>query len=53
MITLKAEFANEDKALWPGRVVYVVTQTGIQIRKPSWCRPPRCKTVKVDLPFMS
>lgn len=29
MITLKAEFANEDKALWPGRFVYVVTQTGI------------------------
>lgn len=29
MITLKAEFDNEDKALWPGRFVYVVTQTGI------------------------
>ena len=29
MITLKAAFANEDQALWPGRFVYVVTQTGI------------------------
>ncbi len=29
MITLKATFANEDQALWPGRFVYVVTQTGI------------------------
>jgi membrane fusion protein, multidrug efflux system len=29
MITLKAVFANEDKALWPGRFVYVVTQTGV------------------------
>ena len=29
MITLKAGFANEDKALWPGRFVYVVTQTGM------------------------
>jgi len=29
MITLKAVFANDDKALWPGRFVYVVTQTGV------------------------
>ena len=29
MITLKAVFPNEDQALWPGRFVYVVTQTGI------------------------
>lgn len=29
MITLKAVFPNEDKALWPGRFVYVVTQTGM------------------------
>ena len=29
MITLKAVFPNDDKALWPGRFVYVVTQTGI------------------------
>ena len=29
MITLKAVFSNEDQALWPGRFVYVVTQTGI------------------------
>jgi len=29
MITLKAVFANEDQALWPGRFVYVVTQTGL------------------------
>ncbi len=29
MITLKATFPNEDQALWPGRFVYVVTQTGI------------------------
>jgi multidrug efflux system membrane fusion protein len=29
MITLKAIFANEDQALWPGRFVYVVTQTGV------------------------
>jgi multidrug efflux system membrane fusion protein len=29
MITLKATFANTDQALWPGRFVYVVTQTGI------------------------
>jgi len=29
MITLKAIFPNEDKALWPGRFVYVVTQTGM------------------------
>jgi multidrug efflux system membrane fusion protein len=31
MITLKAVFANEDKALWPGRFVYVVTRTGIDV----------------------
>jgi len=29
MITLKAEFDNADQALWPGRFVYVVTQTGV------------------------
>jgi len=29
MITLKALFPNEDQALWPGRFVYVVTQTGL------------------------
>ncbi|MEJ1973076.1 MAG: efflux RND transporter periplasmic adaptor subunit [Lacunisphaera sp.] len=29
MITLKAVFDNADQALWPGRFVYVVTQTGI------------------------
>lgn len=29
MITLKALFDNADQALWPGRFVYVVTQTGI------------------------
>ena len=29
MITLKAAFANDDQALWPGRFVYVVTQTGL------------------------
>lgn len=29
MITLKAVFPNEDLALWPGRFVYVVTQTGL------------------------
>lgn len=29
MITLKAVFANEDTVLWPGRFVYVVTQTGV------------------------
>jgi multidrug efflux system membrane fusion protein len=29
MIMLKASFANEDQALWPGRFVYVVTQTGL------------------------
>lgn len=29
MITLKAVFANEDQALWPGRFVYVITQTGL------------------------
>jgi len=29
MITLKAVFANEDKGLWPGRFVYVVTEVGL------------------------
>jgi len=29
MITLKAIFPNEDQALWPGRFVYVITQTGL------------------------
>lgn len=29
MITLKAEFANTDKALWPGRFVTVTTQFGL------------------------
>ena len=29
MITLKAVFPNADQALWPGRFVYVVTETGI------------------------
>lgn len=29
MITLKAVFDNDDQALWPGRFVYVVTQTGV------------------------
>ena len=29
MITLKAVFPNEDKALWPGRFVYTVTQVGV------------------------
>lgn len=29
MITLKAIFANDDKALWPGRFVYAVTQVGM------------------------
>jgi len=29
MITLKAAFANTDQALWPGRFVYVVTETGV------------------------
>ncbi len=29
MITLKAVFANEDNALWPGRFVYAVTQVGV------------------------
>ena len=28
-ITLKAVFPNEDEVLWPGRFVYVVTQTGV------------------------
>lgn len=32
MITLKAVFPNEDKALWPGRFVYVVTQTGTDLQ---------------------
>ncbi|MDB6113075.1 MAG: Membrane fusion protein multidrug efflux system [Lacunisphaera sp.] len=31
MITLKAVFPNEDKALWPGRFVYTVTQVGIDV----------------------
>ena len=31
MITLKATFANADQALWPGRFVYVVTQTGVDV----------------------
>ena len=29
MITLKAVFPNDDQSLWPGRFVYVVTQTGL------------------------
>ena len=29
MITLKAVFPNEDKALWPGRFYYVVTEVGL------------------------
>jgi len=29
MITLKAVFPNEDRALWPGRFVYVVTSVGL------------------------
>ncbi len=29
MITLKALFANDDQALWPGRFVYAITQVGI------------------------
>lgn len=29
MITLKATFENKDQALWPGRFVYVVTETGV------------------------
>ena len=29
MITLKAVFPNEDKALWPGRFVTVITQVGL------------------------
>ena len=32
MITLKATFSNEDKALWPGRFVYVMTQTGTDLQ---------------------
>lgn len=31
MITLKAVFPNEDKALWPGRFVTVTTQVGLDI----------------------
>ena len=31
MITLKAVFPNDDQALWPGRFVYVVTQTGLDV----------------------
>jgi multidrug efflux system membrane fusion protein len=29
MITLKAVFPNEDRALWPGQFVYTVTQIGV------------------------
>lgn len=29
MVTLKAVFPNEDRALWPGRFVAVVTQVGV------------------------
>lgn len=29
MVTLKAVFANDDQALWPGRFVYVVTEVGV------------------------
>ncbi|HVU25499.1 MAG TPA: efflux RND transporter periplasmic adaptor subunit [Opitutus sp.] len=29
MITLKAIFPNDDRALWPGRFVYVVTRVGV------------------------
>ena len=29
MITLKAVFPNDDRALWPGRFVYMVTQVGL------------------------
>lgn len=29
MVTLKAVFPNDDRALWPGRFVYVVTQVGV------------------------
>jgi len=29
MITLKAVFPNEDRAFWPGRFVYVMTQVGV------------------------
>lgn len=31
MITLKATFANTDQALWPGRFVYVITETGVDV----------------------
>jgi len=31
MITLKAVFPNNDQALWPGRFVYVVTETGLDV----------------------
>jgi multidrug efflux system membrane fusion protein len=31
MIMLKAEFENADQALWPGRFVTVVTQTGVDL----------------------
>jgi multidrug efflux system membrane fusion protein len=31
MITLKAVFPNGDRALWPGRFVYVVTQVGVDV----------------------
>ncbi|MCX6953508.1 MAG: efflux RND transporter periplasmic adaptor subunit [Verrucomicrobia bacterium] len=31
MITLKAEFPNADKALWPGRFVNVTTQVGLDV----------------------
>ena len=31
MITLKAVFPNETQTLWPGRFVYVVTQTGLDV----------------------
>ena len=31
MITLKAVFANEDNALWPGRFVNVRTQVGVDV----------------------
>ena len=29
MLTLKAVFPNDDQAFWPGRFVYVSTQTGV------------------------
>jgi len=31
MVTLKAVFANDDDALWPGRFVSVVTQVGMDV----------------------